>query len=106
MANTLLVTPTYSLATQKLERWAEARDSLFPKTTTTGGSNVTQPQALGNLFSSRKLKGNCAFTAQSTIVGSVGTEGVSNVKPEGEKEAEFSEGETKEPQMKLVEQIS
>ena len=43
------------LAEQKLERWAEARDPLLLKTTTTGGSNVTWPQAVGNLFPSRKL---------------------------------------------------
>ena len=29
------------LAVQKLERWAEVRDPLLPKTTMTGGSNVT-----------------------------------------------------------------
>ena len=44
------------LAVQKLERWAKARDFLFPKTTTTGGSNVTQWQTLGNLFLSRKQR--------------------------------------------------
>ena len=51
------------LAAWKLERWAEARDPLLLKTTTTGGSNVTWPQTLGNLFLSRKLKGNCTFMA-------------------------------------------
>ena len=51
------------LAAWKLERQAEARDPLLPKTTTTGGSNVTQPQTSGNLFPSRKLKGNHTFTA-------------------------------------------
>ena len=35
------------LAAQKLERWAEARDTLLLKTTTTGGSNATWPQILG-----------------------------------------------------------
>ena len=44
------------LVVQKLERWAEARDLLLPKPTTVGGANVTWPQALGNLFPSRKLK--------------------------------------------------
>ena len=71
--------PSYSdlhlCAAQKLGRWAEARDPLLLKTTTTGGSNVTWPQALGNLFPSRKLKGNHTFTAQSAIVESIGTEG-------------------------------
>ena len=51
------------LVAWKLERWAEARDTLLPKTKITGGSNVTKSQALGNLFPSRKLKGNCTFMA-------------------------------------------
>ena len=72
------------LVAQKLEIWAEARDHLLPKTTTTGGSNVMQPQALGNLFPSRKLKGNHTFTAWSATVGSIRTEWDSNVKLEGE----------------------
>ena len=75
------------LAGQKLERWAEARDLLFPKTTSMGGSNVTQPQTSGNLFPSRKLKGNHTFTAWSAIVESIGAEEDSSVKPEGEEEA-------------------
>ena len=48
-------------AAKKLERWAEAGDPLLPKTTTTGGLNVTWPQTSGNLFSSRKLKGTHTF---------------------------------------------
>ena len=79
------------LAVWKLERWREARDPLLPKTTTTGGSNVTQPLTLRNLFPSRKLKGNSTFTAQSAIVESIGTEGDSSVKPEREEEAGSSE---------------
>ena len=51
------------LAAWKLERWAEARDPLLLKTTTTRGSNVTWPQVPGNLFPSRKLKGNHTFMA-------------------------------------------
>ena len=50
------------LAAQKLERWEEARDSLLPKTTTTGALNVTHSQTPGNLFPSQKLKGNYTFT--------------------------------------------
>ena len=50
-------------AAHKLERWAEARDPLLSKTTMTGGSNVTWPQTLGNLFPSRKMKGTHTFTA-------------------------------------------
>ena len=56
---------TLLLAVWKLERQAEARDSLLPKTTTTGGSNVIQPQVSGNLFLSRKLEG------QSYLHGSI-----------------------------------
>ena len=63
------------LAAQKLERQAEARDPLLLKNTTTGGSNAIQPQASGNMFLSRKLKGNHTVMAQSAIVESVGTEG-------------------------------
>ena len=62
---------TYSellLAAWKQERWAEVRDPLFPKTTTAGSSNVTHSRSQGNLFPSRKLKGNCTFTASSTTV--------------------------------------
>ena len=51
------------LAAQKLERQMEARDLLYPKTTTTGGSNVTHSHLQGNLFPSQKLKGSCTFTA-------------------------------------------
>ena len=85
------------LAAQNLERWAKARDPLLPKTTMTGGSNVTQPQALRNLFPSRKLKGNHTFIAQSTIVESVGTEEDSTAGPEGEEELESSEGHLENP---------
>ena len=84
------------LAAQKLERWAEARDPLLLKTTTTGGSNVSQPQALGNLFPSRKLQGNHTFTAQSTILESIAAEEDSSVKPEEEEEAESSDEEDPE----------
>ena len=63
------------LASQKLEKWAEARDPLLPKTTTLGGLNATWPQMSGNLFPSMKLKGNCTFMAWSVTVESIGTEG-------------------------------
>ena len=62
---------TYSkllLAAQKLERQAEARDPLLQKTTAAGSSNVTHSHSQGNLFPSRKLKGNHTFTAQSAAV--------------------------------------
>ena len=51
------------LAALKLERWAEATDPLLLKLPMTRGTNVTWPQALGNLFPSRKMKGNHSFTA-------------------------------------------
>ena len=79
--------------------------SLAPKNMTTGGSNVTQSQTSGNLFPSRKLKGNCTFTAQSTVVESTEAEEDLSVKPEGEEESE-SLKRTQKPQVKLEEQIS
>ena len=60
------------LAAWKLERWAKATDHLLLKTTTTGGSTVNQPQTLGNLFPSRKMKGSHTFTAQSAILEDIG----------------------------------
>ena len=84
------------LAAWKLERWTEARDPLLPKTTTTGGFNVTQSQTTGNLFPCRKLKGNHTFTAWSAIVESTEAEEDSNIKQEGEEEAESSAEEDAE----------
>ena len=84
---------TYSkllLAAQKLERQTEARDPLLPKTTMAGSVNITCSHSQGNLFSSRKLKGNCTFTAQSTAVEDHETELDSGPKPSEEKEAESS----------------
>ena len=85
------------LAVWKLERWAEAKDPLLPKPTTTGGTSITCPQASGSLFPSGKLKGNCTFMAQSTIVESVGIQGVSTAGPEGEEEIESSVGDAETP---------
>ena len=51
------------LTAQTLERWVEARDSLLPKTSTTGSSNITCSHLQGNLFPSRNMKGNHTFTA-------------------------------------------
>ena len=78
------------LAAWKLERWAEARDPLLLKTTTTGGLNITCSQTPGNLFPSHKLKGNHTFTSWSTTVESNVAEEDFRVKPEGEEEAESS----------------
>ena len=83
-------------AAQKWERWTEAKYPLLLKTTTTGGLNVNWLQTSGNWFPSRKLKGNHTFTAQSTIVESTEAEEDSNVKPEGEEEAESSAEEDAE----------
>ena len=84
------------LVAQKLERQVEARYPLLPKTTTTGGSNVTPPQAVGNLFPPRKLKGNHIFMAWSAVVESIGTEGDLSVRPDGEEKAESSDGGNQE----------
>ena len=51
------------LAAWKLERWAEARDTLLQKKPTTGSLNITCFHSQWNLFPSRKLKGNHTFTA-------------------------------------------
>ena len=85
------------LAAQKLERQAEARDPLLSKPTMTGGTNVTWPHLSGNLFPSRKLKGNHTFTAQSTIMESVGTEGDLTEGPEGRRDW-ISRGRHRNPQ--------
>ena len=69
------------LAAQKLERWVEARYPLLPKTTTTGSSNITCSHSQGNLFQSRKLKGNHTFTAWSTVVVDHKTEEDTGPKP-------------------------
>ena len=39
------------LAAGKLERWAEPRDALLPKTTTTGGSNYYLVTDIGEFVS-------------------------------------------------------
>ena len=59
------------LASQKLERRAEARDPLPPKTAVSSGLNKKSSQGPGNVFPSHKLKGNCTFTTQSVTIGSV-----------------------------------
>ena len=68
------------LVAWKLERQAEAKDLLLPKTTTAARSNVTHSQTPGNLFPSQKLKGNHTFTAQSTTVKNNKAEEDSGVK--------------------------
>ena len=51
---------------------------------------VTHSHSQGNLFPSRKLKGDCIFTAQSAAVEDCVTEEDSGPKPDGEKEVESS----------------
>ena len=83
---------TYSkliLAAQKLERQAEGRDPLLLKTTTARSLSITISHSQGNLFPSRKLKSNCTFTAQSTVVEDHETEEDSGPKPNEEKEAKY-----------------
>ena len=75
------------LTAQKLERQVEARDPLVPKITTSGSFNVTHSHSQGSLFPSRKLKGNCTFTAQSAAVEDHDTEEDSGPEHNGEKEA-------------------
>ena len=77
-------------AAWKLEKWVEVRDPLLPKTPTTRSLNVTHSHSQGNLFPSRKLKGNQSFKAQSAAVEDHKTEEDSGPKPDGEKEAESS----------------
>ena len=81
------------IAAQKLERQVEAKDLLLPKTTTTGGSNITHSQSTGNLFPSQKLEGSHTFTIQSTTVESNKAEEDSVTKVEEEEEVESSAGE-------------
>ena len=83
------------LAVQKLERQAEARDPLLPKTTTTGGLNLTCSQTPGNLFPSQKLKGSCTFTWSSTVESNEVKEDL-GMKQKGEEEAKSSAEEDTE----------
>ena len=57
------------LATQKLDRRAEAKDPLLPKSVVTSRLNAKYPQTPGNLFPSYKLKGNHTITAQAVTIG-------------------------------------
>ena len=87
---------TYSellLTVQKLERWAEVRNPLLPKIPTTRSLNVTHSHSQGNVFPSRKLKGNHTFAIQSMAVVDYKTEEIVGLKPNGGKEAESSAGE-------------
>ena len=79
---------TYSkllLAAQKLERWAEARHTQFPKSTTAGSSNVTCSHSQENLFPSRKWKGSHISTAWFAVIEDHETEEDSGPKTQREK---------------------
>ena len=84
------------LATQKLERLAEARDTLPPKMAATSGLNMMCSQKPGNLFPSHKMKGNCTFAAEAATVRNDEAEEDSSVKLEGEREMEPSVDEDAE----------
>ena len=78
------------LGAQILERWAEARDPLLPKTTTTGRLNIICSQSTGNLFSSQMMKGSCTLTTQSATVESNEAEEDSGTNAEEEEKAKSS----------------
>ena len=80
------------LATQKLERWAEARDPLPSKIATTG-ANMTCSQMPGNLLPLHKLKGNHTFATQAATIGNEKAEEDLGKKPEREGETEPSADE-------------
>ena len=56
------------LATQKMERWAEARKLSPKKMATTSGSNTMCSQTPGSLFPLHKLKSNCTCIAQAVTI--------------------------------------
>ena len=94
------------LAAHTLDRWADARDPLLSKTTTTGGSSITHSQSTGNLFPSQKLKGSHSFTAQSATMESNEAEEDSGAKAEEEKRPSLQLERMQEPLVELEEQIS
>ena len=78
------------LAAQKVEWWAETRDPLLPKTSSTVGLNITHSQTSGNLFLSQKVKGSHNFNARSATLESNGVTEDSDTKGE---EVEYSDRE-------------
>ena len=81
------------LAAWKLERQAEVRDPLPPKTAMTNGSTRMHSQTPGNLFPLCKLKGNCRFATHVATIGNDVAEEDPGVEPEGEEETESSADE-------------
>ena len=63
------------------------------KTTTAGSSNIVCSHSQGNLFPSRKFKGSCTFTVQSTVVEDHEAEEDSGPRPDREREVGSSAGE-------------
>ena len=92
MVNTQPATPTCFLATQKLDRWEEARDPLPPKPAATSGLSMMHSQTTRNLFSLCKLKGNDSFATWVATIGNDKARKDSSVKPEGEGEIRSSAG--------------
>ena len=78
------------LATQKLERRAEARDLLTLKTAVISGLNAICSQTPGNIFPSKKLKGNHTFTTWAVTIESVKGEADSGEKQDKEGEMKLS----------------
>ena len=95
--------PDLLLATQKLERWAEARDPLTSKTAATNRSTVMHSQMLGNLFPPQKLKGNHTFAAQAVTIGNDVAEEDLDVEQEGKEEMEPSTDQEVEALGKVME---
>ena len=94
------------LAAQRLERWAETRDPLLPKTITTGGTNITCSQTSRNLFPSCKLKGSHTFTAQWATVECNEAAEDSGTKAEEEEGLSLQLERTQKPWVELEEQTS
>ena len=77
-------------AAWQLERRADTRDPLPPKTAVTSGLNVTCLQTPGNLLPLHKLKGCHTFTTWAVTIGNNMVEESSSAKQEGEGETEHS----------------
>ena len=94
------------LAAWKLERWADVRDPLLLKTTTTGGLNITCSQKWGNLFPSWKLKDGHTLTAQQLQWKVTKLKKTQAWRLKRKKRLSVQLERTQKPQMGLGEQIS
>ena len=81
------------LAVQKLERRAEAKDPLPPKTAVASGLKATCSQVPGNLFPSCRLKENCTFTAWAATIEMMKVKQTPAWSKEGEGDTEPSANE-------------